>query len=154
IANGNIVRCPGFRKSKQERTSYCREDEALPPPRWFGHLNASVLCESPRSVVRWAQGSLTSLPSSRQQDLTTQQQAESNWRIALQAAEAKKAHNLLVLDLREITSFTDFFVICSVNNPRQGHAVSDEIHKQLKELGELPVSLEGYEHAEWILVDY
>jgi ribosome-associated protein len=41
-----------------------------------------------------------------------------------------------------------------VNNPRQGHAVCDEIHKQLKELGELPVSLEGYEHAEWILMDY
>ena len=59
-----------------------------------------------------------------------------------------------ILDLREVTSFTDFFIICSVSNPRQGHAVSDEIGKQLKETGELPVSTEGYEAAEWILMDY
>lgn len=59
-----------------------------------------------------------------------------------------------VLDLREITSFTDFFLICTVSNPRQGHAVCDEIEKQLKEMGELPVSIEGYDSAEWILMDY
>jgi ribosome-associated protein len=77
-----------------------------------------------------------------------------NWIIAARAAESKKAEDLLVLDLREITSFTDFFVICSVSNPRQGHAVSDEIHKQLKSHGELPVSVEGYDSAEWVLMDY
>ena len=59
-----------------------------------------------------------------------------------------------MLDLREITSFTDFFVICSVANPRQGQAVSDEIHLRMKEVGELPVSVEGYDQAEWILMDY
>ena len=59
-----------------------------------------------------------------------------------------------MLDLREVTSFTDYFVICSANNPRQGHAICDEIHKQLKEEGELPVSMEGYVQAEWILMDY
>ncbi len=58
------------------------------------------------------------------------------------------------MDLREITSFTDFFVLCSVSNPRQGHAVSDEVEKQLKHMGELPVSIEGYDTAEWILMDY
>jgi len=62
--------------------------------------------------------------------------------------------DLRILDLREITSFADFFVLCSVSNLRQGHAVSDEIEKQLKEAGELPVSIEGYEAAEWILMDY
>jgi ribosome-associated protein len=61
---------------------------------------------------------------------------------------------LLILDLREITSFTDFFVICSVTNPRQGQAICDEVHKQMKDRGELPVSLEGYDRAEWILMDY
>jgi ribosome-associated protein len=53
-----------------------------------------------------------------------------------------------------VTSFTDFFLICSVSNPRQGHAVCDEIEKQLKTTGELPLSVEGYESAEWILMDY
>ena len=59
-----------------------------------------------------------------------------------------------MLDLREATSFTDFFVIASVDNARQAQAVSDEIHKQLKELGELPFSWEGHDQAEWILMDY
>lgn len=72
----------------------------------------------------------------------------------MKAAESKKALDIKILDLREITSFTDFFLICSVGNPRQGHAVSDEIAKQLKTLGELPVSVEGYDASEWILMDY
>jgi ribosome-associated protein len=79
----------------------------------------------------------------------------SNWPVAYRAAESKKAHDLQVLDLRDVTSFTDFFLICSVTNPRQGQAVSDEIHKCMKEEGgELPVSVEGYDTAEWILMDY
>lgn len=45
-------------------------------------------------------------------------------------------------------------MICSVSNPRQAHAVADEIEKQLKETGELPTSIEGYDPAEWILMDY
>jgi ribosome-associated protein len=45
-------------------------------------------------------------------------------------------------------------VICSVSNPRQGQAVCDEIEKQLKQTGERPVSIEGYDQADWILMDY
>lgn len=74
--------------------------------------------------------------------------------MAVRSAEEKKAEDIKVLDLREVTSFTDFFVICSVSNPRQGQAVSDEIHKSLKITGELPVSMEGYTSGEWILMDY
>ena len=73
---------------------------------------------------------------------------------AAKAAESKKAMDLRILDLRDVTSFTDFFIVCSVTNPRQAHAVSDEIETQLKQLGELPVSIEGYDTAEWILMDY
>ncbi len=73
---------------------------------------------------------------------------------AAKAAESKKATDLRVVDLREVTSFTDFFVICSASNPRQAHAISDEIETELKRTGELPVSVEGYEPAEWILMDY
>jgi ribosome-associated protein len=74
--------------------------------------------------------------------------------MAARCAESKKATAVKVLDLREITSFTDFFVICTVSNPRQAHAVSDEIGRGLKEAGELPMSIEGYESGEWILMDY
>lgn len=74
--------------------------------------------------------------------------------MAARRAESRKAFDLVVLDLREVTSFTDYFVICSVSNPRQSHAVCDDIQKGLKEIGELPVSIEGYDAAEWILMDY
>ena len=59
-----------------------------------------------------------------------------------------------MLDLRDITSFADFFVVCSGSNPRQIQAISEEIGQQLKERGEYPVSIEGFENADWILADY
>jgi ribosome-associated protein len=74
--------------------------------------------------------------------------------MAARCASAKKATEIKVLDLTEVTSFTDYFVICSAANARQSHAVCDEIEKGLKEMGERPVSIEGYEAGEWILMDY
>lgn len=77
-----------------------------------------------------------------------------SWKLAAAAADAKQATDIRVLDLRPVTSFTDFFVICSVKNQRQGQAVCDEVETQLKAVGERPVSIEGYDAAEWILMDY
>lgn len=57
--------------------------------------------------------------------------------------------------MREITSFADFFIICTGTNSRQNQAISDEIHIAMKrEDGELPVSVEGFTNGEWILMDY
>jgi ribosome-associated protein len=74
--------------------------------------------------------------------------------MAARRAADKQATDIKVLDLKEVTSFTDYFVICTVSNARQGHAVCDEIEKGLKEMGERPVSIEGYDTGEWILMDY
>ena len=76
------------------------------------------------------------------------------WRVAVDAAEEKQAKNLKVLDLREVTSFADYFIICSGANTRQNQAIADEISTTLKKLGEYANSIEGYENAEWILMDY
>jgi len=76
------------------------------------------------------------------------------WRIAVAAAEDKKAFDIRVLDLQPVTSFTDYFVICSVANIRQGQAVCDEIGLTLKNRGERAISVEGYDTGEWILMDY
>jgi ribosome-associated protein len=73
---------------------------------------------------------------------------------ALQAAEDKKALNTVVLDLREIASFTDFFVITSGANERQVQAISDEVFERLKRDGSPAARVEGYKTAEWILLDY
>jgi len=59
-----------------------------------------------------------------------------------------------VLDVREATSFTDYFVIATGANARQIQAIGDEITQQLKRRGEHPASLEGYKNAEWVLIDY
>jgi len=74
--------------------------------------------------------------------------------MAVQLADSRKAFQIKVLDLREVTTFTDYFVICSVSNPRQGQAVCEEIEKGLKEMGDPPVSIEGFDKAEWILMDF
>jgi ribosome-associated protein len=72
----------------------------------------------------------------------------------LNAAWEKKALDLTVLDLREIASFTDFFVMATGTNKRQVQAISDEIVDQLKRAGTRAARVEGYQTAEWILVDY
>lgn len=73
---------------------------------------------------------------------------------AIHAAGEKKAIEPVVLDLREIASFTDYFVIVSGANERQVQAISDEIYETLKKAGEPAVRVEGYKTAEWILLDY
>jgi ribosome-associated protein len=75
--------------------------------------------------------------------------------IAVRAAESKKATEIKVLDLTGITSFADYFVICTGGNQRQIQAISDEIGMQLKQQArEWPKSIEGYGQAEWVLADY
>jgi ribosome-associated protein len=56
--------------------------------------------------------------------------------------------------LRPVTSFADYFVICSGSNQRQIQAISDEVERTLKASGERPNSVEGYANAEWVLMDY
>jgi ribosome-associated protein len=82
------------------------------------------------------------------------QTAVPAWLVAVRAAESKKATDIKVLDLTGVTSFADYFVISTGANPKQVQAISDEIGQQLKHIGELPNSVEGYKQAEWVLVDY
>jgi len=76
------------------------------------------------------------------------------WLTAVRAAESKKALDIRVLDLRDVTSFADFFVICTGGNPKQIQAISEEIGVELEKRGEYPVSVEGFANAEWILADF
>ena len=74
---------------------------------------------------------------------------------ALYYASEKKAFDMVALDLREIASFAEFFIICTGANQRQVQAISDEISEQLKkELKARPVRIEGYSTGEWVLLDY
>ena len=74
---------------------------------------------------------------------------------AVRAARDKKAENVIVLDLRSAGGFTDYFVICTGNNPRQITAIADSVRETLKsELDERPALTEGVDRSEWILLDY
>lgn len=73
---------------------------------------------------------------------------------ALHAASEKKAIDLVVLDLQDIASFTDYFVITSGANERQVQAIADGVSDTLKKVGSPAARVEGYKTAEWILLDY
>jgi ribosome-associated protein len=73
---------------------------------------------------------------------------------AVRAAEDKKAVDLAVLDLRKAAGFTDYFVIASGTNPRQVRAIADSVMESLQVEGVKPAHVEGYDRAEWILLDF
>ena len=74
--------------------------------------------------------------------------------LALQAASEKKALDIVILDLRPVATFTDFFVLTSGANERQVQAISDGVYETLKKSGSAAARVEGYKTAEWILLDY
>jgi ribosome-associated protein len=74
--------------------------------------------------------------------------------VALAAAQSKKATAIAVLDLRKTGAFTDYFLTCTGGNPRQVQAIADAVEQALKEAKVRPAHVEGYERAEWILLDY
>ena len=72
-----------------------------------------------------------------------------------QAIEGKKGEDIVVLDIREISSFTDFFILCHGNNEKQVQAISNAIRDVLtKEEQTRPAHVEGYRNAAWVLLDY
>jgi ribosome-associated protein len=74
---------------------------------------------------------------------------------ALAACQDKKAEQISLLEMDPASgAFTDYFLICSGTNPRQIQAISDEIELRLKRAGVYPNNIEGYNRAEWILIDY
>jgi ribosome-associated protein len=76
--------------------------------------------------------------------------------LALEAVNNKKAEDIALLQLpRESSTFTDYFLICSGANPRQVQAIADEVDERLsKDMHVEPNAREGYDLAEWILLDY
>lgn len=74
---------------------------------------------------------------------------------AVKAIEGKKGEDVVILEMdRNSGAFTDYFVLCSGTNPRQIQAIVDDVQKQLADDGQRPNSVEGYNQAEWVLVDY
>lgn len=74
---------------------------------------------------------------------------------AVKAIEGKKGEDVVILEMDKSSgAFTDYFVVCSGTNPRQIQAIADDVQKNLSEAGQRPNSVEGYNQAEWVLLDY
>ena len=74
--------------------------------------------------------------------------------LCINASLEKKAKDMLVLNVSEISAFADYFIICSGTSDRQVRAVAGSIQESLKKAGILPLGVEGDDAARWILLDY
>jgi len=75
-------------------------------------------------------------------------------KLTARIAEENRAEDIVVLDLRGISSVADFFVIATGTSDRQMRAIADQIEQQGRALGQKPYGISGYEHGTWILIDY
>jgi len=118
-----------------------------------GYCNACSRAVGHAPVVRYGQEN--ALKQANVTESSDTQTATPTWLIAVRAAESKQATEIVVLDLTGITSFADYFVICTGANQRQVQAIADQVGMEVKRrANEQPLSLEGYTQAEWVLADY
>jgi ribosome-associated protein len=84
------------------------------------------------------------------------EQVKQEMLAAIEAAESKKADNLIILEMDKASgAFTDHFIICTGANPRQIQTIADEVELQVKrQTGTYAHQVEGYREGEWVLVDY
>lgn len=73
---------------------------------------------------------------------------------AVAAAQDRKAIEIRVLALDEVSDFTDYFLVCSGATERQVQAISDAVEERLRGHGLRPLHVEGYRHGWWTLLDY
>jgi ribosome-associated protein len=73
---------------------------------------------------------------------------------AIEAAQDRKATNIVVLNLKKSSAFTDYFVLCTGQNVRQVTAIADAVQETLRKHQLRPAHVEGYDRAEWVLLDY
>jgi len=88
--------------------------------------------------------------------LTKKKDLDSRKRALLctNASLEKKAKDLVILKVKEISAFADYFIICSGSSDRQVRAIADAIQENLKLAGILPLGIEGEAAGQWILMDY
>lgn len=94
------------------------------------------------------------MPEARAKKKISKRSLPREVRISVKAGQAKKGEELVILDLRGLCSFTDFFIIMHGNSPRQNLALYESVEQELKRENIVRLSVEGLENAEWILMDY
>lgn len=93
-------------------------------------------------------------PARRPRKRQTNRKLSDEMTSVVAAALDKKALDVAVLDLTKASAFTDFFIICTGTNRRQVQAIADAVQEAAAKHGARPALIEGYERAEWVLIDY
>lgn len=82
------------------------------------------------------------------------QTAESKSKLIAKAASDKKALDIVIMNMHDLTITTDFFIVCSATTSTQVRAIADNIEEEMTKAGETFLHKEGYRNAEWILLDF
>lgn len=82
------------------------------------------------------------------------EQAKEMVQLAVNALEEKKGEDIRIIDIREVSVLADYFLIASGSNANQVQAMTDSVEKMLGEAGYVCKQIEGYQSANWILMDY
>ena len=92
--------------------------------------------------------------SAEQQEPQVEADTAEVVREVVAAARDRKAEDLKVLHVGEVTHFTDYFLLCSGTNPRQVQAIADAVEERLRPRKIRPLNVEGYQTGQWVLLDY
>ncbi|MCI7275113.1 MAG: ribosome silencing factor [Lachnospiraceae bacterium] len=82
------------------------------------------------------------------------QQAKEMAKLAWKALDDKKGNEIRVIDIEKVSSIADYFIIANGDNRNQVQAMSDNVEEMLGRAGYEPKQIEGYQNANWILLDY
>ena len=74
--------------------------------------------------------------------------------IAAEICDEKKAKDIVILDVRKITTISDYFIICSTSNERQARAIAEDLRLRMRELGKSEMGVEGMKDGRWVLQDF
>ena len=74
--------------------------------------------------------------------------------LAAETCDEKKAKDIVILDVRKITSISDYFIVCSTSNERQARAIAEDLRLKMRDLGKRELGVEGIQEGRWVLQDF
>lgn len=83
-----------------------------------------------------------------------EQNSKEMAKLSILALEDKKAEDIRVIDISEVSVLADYFIIADGNNHNQVQAMIDNVEEVLGKAGYTPKQIEGYQNANWVLMDY
>ena len=88
------------------------------------------------------------------ENANTKERSAELARIAIAALEEKKAEDIRVIDISEVSVLADYFIIANGSNGPQIQALSDEVSEKMEKAGAVLKQIEGYDNASWVLLDF